>query len=133
MTGCRCRPSCSAPSSCSSSCSSLPSGSAIPWPFFRSRRARRFRGLLLAAIAVLAFAGPGSADEKPREQGGGVQRADAFLEKLLGLGEISPSELSCLVEDAGGLRFRAPVPIDFLSYQELKAYLGEVVASEYPA
>jgi hypothetical protein len=83
-------------------------------------------------VAVLAFSGPATADEKPGPNDGSARLADAFLGKLLGLGEISASELQCLVEDAGGLRFRAPVAIEFLSYPELKAYLREDVASEYP-
>jgi hypothetical protein len=81
---------------------------------------------------VLALSGPAAAQEKPRDGDGGARLSDAFLGKLLGLGEISAAELECLVEDAGGVRFRAPVAIDFLTYSELKTYLHEVVASEYP-
>jgi hypothetical protein len=83
--------------------------------------------------AVLAFSGPAAAEEQARDRvDGGSRLADALFERLPGLGEISPSELQCLVEDAGGLRFRAPVSIDFLTYPELKDYLREVVTSEYP-
>jgi hypothetical protein len=59
-------------------------------------------------------------------------RIETLLERLLGLGEISSSELQCLVEDAGGIFFRSPVEIDFLSNDGLKAYLREVLESEYP-
>src|SRR5688572_29274514 len=102
MTGCRSRTSCSASSSSWSSWLCRPSGSATPWPCCpsRARPPFRLRLLLVVLAALLGFSNPATADG---------ESAEALLERFLRLGEISSPELQCLVEDAGGLLFRAPV------------------------
>ena len=57
---------------------------------------------------------------------------NVLLAKLLALGEMSTPELQKVVEHAGGVPFPAEVPVEFLGYGELRAYLREVVDSEYP-
>jgi hypothetical protein len=56
---------------------------------------------------------------------------DALLGGLMGLGEISGPELQKEIADVGGVPFRRDVPLDFMSRQELKGYLTELVDSEY--
>lgn len=51
---------------------------------------------------------------------------------LLGLGPIAPEELQSRVEQIGGLSFDEPVPIDFMSREELSAYIRELFDEEYP-
>lgn len=57
---------------------------------------------------------------------------DALLGGLMGLGEMSGPELQKEVAEVGGVPFRADVPLDFMTREQLKAYLGELVDSEYP-
>jgi hypothetical protein len=57
---------------------------------------------------------------------------DALLAGLMGLRETSGPELQKEVAEVGGVPFLADVPLDFMSRDELKAYLRELVDAEYP-
>ena len=57
---------------------------------------------------------------------------NGLLAGLMGFKEVSPAELQADVADAGGVPFKAPVPLDFITPAELGAYLKEVLDDEYP-
>ena len=86
---------------------------------------RPLAALVLACAAVLG----GAAEPPPHEP---IDLLNALLGKLLDLGEMTPAELQQVVGDAGGVPFPSAVPVDFLTYAELRQYLIEVVDSEYP-
>lgn len=48
------------------------------------------------------------------------------------LGETTPAALQRDVEAAGGIAFRADVPLHFIDHGEMVRYVGEVVETEYP-
>jgi hypothetical protein len=58
---------------------------------------------------------------------------NTLLAALGGFREVSGPELQKEVAEAGGVPFRADVPLDFLGKGALSAYLKEVLDSEYPA
>src|SRR5205814_1434801 len=46
--------------------------------------------------------------------------------------EMSAADLARRVEEVGGVPFIRPVGVDYLTHDELRAYLREVVDAEYP-
>jgi hypothetical protein len=76
-------------------------------------------GGLVLALSCLAPAAP--ADER-----------EALLARALEIPETTPEELRSFVETIGGVPFRAPVEIDYLSYEALSAYLHALVETDYP-
>jgi hypothetical protein len=71
----------------------------------------------------------------PPEPPSGAEAADivnTLLAALGGFRELSGPELQKEVAEAGGVPFRADVPLDFLSRDALAAYLREVLDTEYP-
>ena len=89
--------------------------------------ARRAAGLALALL-VAALAGGAEPPARPEP----IDLLNALLAKLLDLGEVTTGELQDVVADAGGIAFPSEVPVDYLTYAELRQYLVEVVDSEYP-
>jgi hypothetical protein len=86
---------------------------------------------LLALGLLLVSSGPRpDQDEGPALDPSDI--VDALLGGLMGLGEVSGSELQKEVAEVGGVPFRADVPLDFMTREELKTYLSELVDSEYP-
>jgi len=57
---------------------------------------------------------------------------DALLGALTGFGEVTDTQLQDEVAEIGGVRFRAPVPLEYLSREDARRYLQEVFESEYP-
>jgi hypothetical protein len=57
---------------------------------------------------------------------------NTLLDKLGRLPDLTSAEVQDVVEAAGGIPFPAKVPTLFLTPAELRAYLREVVDSEYP-
>ncbi|PYQ37824.1 MAG: hypothetical protein DMF77_25810 [Acidobacteria bacterium] len=55
-----------------------------------------------------------------------------MLGGLLGFKEVTAPELQDEVAEAGGVAFRAPVPLDYLSPAQLSKYLKDVLDDEYP-
>jgi hypothetical protein len=90
-----------------------------------------WRFVAAAGVSALLGLATAEAGERPVERDSSAL-AEVLLTRLLDLEEISTSELTCLVEDAGGVLFQTPAQIDFLTYEGLKTYLGEVIESEYP-
>jgi hypothetical protein len=93
-----------------------------------SRRARASRAAALAAL-VLALAAAGFAQERPPDP---ADLINAVLGGLLGFKEVSGPELQEEVAEVGGVAFRAPVPLDYLSPADLARYLKDVLDDEYP-
>jgi hypothetical protein len=82
--------------------------------------------IALLFAAGLAVATP--AQEPP------LPGAEALVNELLGgvFKEVSARELQDAVAEAGGLPFRAPVPLDFITPADLRRYLKDLVDEEYP-
>jgi hypothetical protein len=57
---------------------------------------------------------------------------NALLGGLLGFKDMTGPELQREVAEAGGIPFKADVPLDFMSRPELARYLREVFDAEYP-
>jgi hypothetical protein len=57
---------------------------------------------------------------------------NGLLAGLMGFKEVSAEELQEDVAEAGGVPFKAPVPVDFITPADLTRYLKEVLDSEYP-
>jgi hypothetical protein len=88
---------------------------------------RSFRPLVIVLCSCLA-AGPALAqidEDKMTEQ------LDQ-LGELLGLPPVAPAELKEKVEEIGELDFRTDVPIDFMSREELSAYIRGLFEEDYP-
>ena len=82
-------------------------------------------------LCLLLLGGPVQSEaEEPRLDPADI--LDALLGGLMGLGEISGPELQKEVAEVGGIPFRSEVPLDFMSREDLKGYLHELVDSEYP-
>jgi hypothetical protein len=98
------------------------------------------RGLLtsLALVFACALVRPGRAhadDSVPKASAaeeGAYALENALLSELLRMGEISAAELAARVAEVGGVPFLRPVGVDYLTHQELGAYLRQVVDTEYP-
>jgi hypothetical protein len=88
------------------------------------------RGLALAVL-IFCAALPAAAQDPPA---GDEQTAlvDALLTGLLGFHEISPSELQDEVARVGGVPFRSPVPLGYMTSAEFVVYLKGVLDEEYP-
>jgi hypothetical protein len=89
---------------------------------------RRVRAL---AVVMLCTALPAAAQQPPP---GDEQTAlvDALLSGLLGFKEITPGELQDEVARVGGVPFRAPVPLGYMTAAEFVVYLKGVLDEEYP-
>ena len=87
------------------------------------------RILLAVLITLFSVAGATTAEQMDEAQ---MAAALDQLGRLLGLAPVEPAELSQKVEEIGELRFRQPVPIDFMSREELTQYLRELFDEEYP-
>lgn len=88
------------------------------------------RRLALAAF-VLCAALPAAAQQPPA---GDEQTAlvDALLTGLLGFKEVTPEELQQEVARVGGVPFRAPVRLGYMTAAEFAVYLKGVLDEEYP-
>ena len=92
------------------------------------RAAASLAGSLLAA-AVLAT-GVAAQDPPPP---GPADLINGLLAGLMGFKDVSAAELQRDVAEVGGVPFKAPVPLDFITPSALNAYLKEVLDDEYPA
>ena len=100
------------------------------------------RGAGIALVLVLAARGaavegaqapppaaPAPAPEHPPDP---TDLINAVLGGLLGFKDVTGAELQEEVAEAGGITFRAPVPLDYLSPADLARYLKDVLDEEYP-
>lgn len=94
---------------------------------------RRLLAAFAFCVAFLVGWPAGAAPDEAADSHDEAEVLDVLLGKLLGMGEISAPELQHLVEEAGGIPFRSPVEVDFLTRDALKTYLREVIDAEYPA
>ena len=85
---------------------------------------------LLATLAAALLAAGAVAQEPPPP--GPADLINGLLAGLMGFKEVSPAELQAEVADVGGVPFKAPVPLDFITPGQLKDYLKEVLDDEYP-
>ncbi|HUG54224.1 MAG TPA: hypothetical protein VMR21_11510 [Vicinamibacteria bacterium] len=98
-------------------------------PGWRRRAGARASAALLALV-LLAAAGDGAgAQERPPDP---ADLVNAVLGGLLGFKDVSGPELQAEVAEVGGVPFRAPVPLDYLSPADLSRYLKGVLDEEYP-
>ena len=89
------------------------------------------RASTLLALAILAFApGPGTAQEPPPADPSDL--VNTLLSGLLGFRDLTGPELQREVAEAGGIPFRADVPLDFMTRPELSRYVRELLDAEYP-
>src|SRR5712691_8603024 len=85
----------------------------------------------LLALILLAFAaGPGTAQEPPPADSSDL--VNTLLSGLLGFRDLTGPELQREVAEAGGIPFRADVPLDFMTRAQLSRYVREVLDAEYP-
>ena len=83
-----------------------------------------------AVLAAAIAAGPAAAQEPPAPDA--AELINGLLGGLLGFGEVSPARLQEEVAEAGGLPFKAAVPLDFITPAELRRYLKDVIDDQYP-
>jgi hypothetical protein len=86
--------------------------------------------LVAALVAVAVGLGSARADEPVAEDPSDI--LNALLGGLLGFKDLTGPELQKEVAEAGGIPFKADVPLDFMSRPELARYLREVFDAEYP-
>jgi hypothetical protein len=84
------------------------------------------------ASLVLSLALAAAVQEEPSPQDQTAELVNALLGGFLGFKEMSADELEAEVAEVGGIEFRKPVPLDYLSKQGLVSYLKEVLDDEYP-
>jgi hypothetical protein len=89
------------------------------------------RTRLVAALAMVAL-GLGSARAQDPVPDDPTEILNALLGGLLGFKDMTGPELQKEVAEAGGIPFKADVPLDFMSRPELARYLREVFDAEYP-
>jgi hypothetical protein len=87
---------------------------------------RRF--CCLALVLLLVGGAPLCAQEPPDP----ADLVNTLLDGLLGFRTLTGPELEAEVAEVGGVPFRAPVPLDFMSRSELARYLQGVFDDEYP-
>jgi len=85
---------------------------------------------ILASLAMTLLATGAVAQEPPPP--GPADLINGLLAGLMGFKEVSAAELQADVADVGGVPFKAPVPLDFITPAQLSAYLKEVLDDEYP-
>ncbi|HEY6554144.1 MAG TPA: hypothetical protein VI669_12370, partial [Vicinamibacteria bacterium] len=90
----------------------------------------RVRLLAAGALAVTLVAARGGAQDPAGDDPSEV--LNALLGGLLGFKDLTGPELQNEVAEAGGIPFKADVPVDFMSRTELAKYLREVFDAEYP-
>ena len=96
--------------------------------------ARRCRTACAWALVACFLVVPGgAAGQEPQERPPDpTDLINAVLGGLLGFKEVTGPELQEEVAEAGGVTFRSPVPLDYLSPADLTKYLKEVLDDEYP-
>ena len=92
--------------------------------------ARTGRVVAFLALTTMSAARPGGGQDPAPDAAADL--VNALLSGLLGIGDVSGPELQREVAEAGGIAFRADVPVDFMSRPELSRYLREVLDAEYP-
>jgi hypothetical protein len=90
---------------------------------------RAFRAAALAVVLLAGTVAGVGAQERPPDP---TDLINAVLGGLLGFKEVSGPELQEEVAEVGGVAFRAPVPLDYLSPADLAKYLKGVLDDEYP-
>jgi hypothetical protein len=85
---------------------------------------------MLAPLAIALLAASAVAQEPPPP--GPADLINGLLAGLMGFKEVSPAELQADVADVGGVPFKVPVPLDFITPTALRSYLKEVLDDEYP-
>src|SRR5262249_19341682 len=88
------------------------------------------RAVRVAAVALLRAGGAAArAQDRPPDP---ADLINAVLGGLLGFKETTGPELQDEVAEVGGVPFRAPVPLAYLSPADLAKYLKDVLDDEYP-
>jgi hypothetical protein len=85
---------------------------------------------LVAAIAMALSAAGAAAQEPPPPAPADL--INGLLAGLMGFRETSAAELQADVAEAGGVPFKADVPLDFITPAALRVYLKDVLDTEYP-
>lgn len=93
------------------------------------RRITLLCGLVLAITSFALVAAPLGNRQASEEE---MARAFQMLGEILGVPDIGPEELKRRVEEVGELRFTSGVPIDFMTREELAAYIRRLFEEEYP-
>jgi hypothetical protein len=88
----------------------------------------RTAGLFLCA--ALLVTGAAAQDPPP---GDATDLINVLLSGLMGVTDMSASELQGEVAAAGGIPFRSDVNVEYMSRAELSQYLKDVLDDEYPA
>jgi uncharacterized membrane protein len=94
---------------------------------------------LVVGSGGLAFAQAPPPEQQPGSTAPGAgsqpdvsELVNALLGGVMGEGPADGPALQKQVEEAGGIRFRRDVPVDFLNHQQLARYLRELFDDEYP-
>jgi len=86
---------------------------------------------ILLSLVLLALAGGGAAGQEP-PPADSTDLVNTLLSGLLGFHDLTGPELQREVAEAGGIPFRADVPLDFMTRAELSRYVRELLDAEYP-
>lgn len=84
-----------------------------------------------AAVACWLLLGPSVAAQDP-PPGDPADIVNALLTGLLGVKEVTGSELQAEVAELGGVPFRSEVPLDFMTRDQMAAYVKDMIETEYP-
>ncbi len=85
---------------------------------------------LLALVVLALVAGAARAQEPPPTDQSDL--INTLLSGLLGFHDLTGPELQREVAEAGGIPFRADVPLDFMTRADLSRYVRELLDAEYP-
>ena len=95
--------------------------------------ARVTSGRRFAAVAFLLFlAVPGWSQSPPPSGSDPAELVNSLLAGLLGFAEMGESELQAEVVSVGGVPFKTPVALEYMSKEQLARYLKELFDAEYP-
>lgn len=83
------------------------------------------------ALLLFAFVGPVWAQD-PVAPADPMDIVNSLLTGLLGVAEMTGPELQREVADLGGVPFRSDVPLDFMTRDQMAAYVKDMLNSEYP-
>ena len=90
----------------------------------------RVRALALAFALGWTVVAPAQEPEKPADP---TDLVNAVLTALSGFSDLSEAELQSEVADIGGVPFKHPVPLEYMTHAELAKYLRQMFDEEYPA
>jgi hypothetical protein len=87
---------------------------------------------VLAILGALILGGFVAAAQEPKPPSDPTELVNTLLGSLLGLSPMTEAELQREVAEVGGVPFRTPVPLEFMTPEQMGRYFEEMFDSEYP-